>query len=102
MYWKEVDNAKPDGISVQVVMGAVLYVLVFQVDLKYEFLNIVVFLIALFLLLAYVGMPYAKRFEAWLFSSSNLFIRRTVIILVKALALVTAITAGLSNLRYWS
>ena len=102
MNWKEIDNAKPDGISVQIVMGAVLFMLVFQIDLKYEFLNIVVFLIALVLLLAYVGMPYAKRLEAWLFSPSNIFIRRTVIILVKSLAIVTAITAGLSNLRYWS
>ncbi len=102
MNWKDVDNAKPDGISVQIVMGAVLFVLIFQIDLKYEFLNIIVFLIALVLLLAYVGMAYAKRFEVWLFSVPNLFIRRTVIIVVKALAILTAITAGISNLRYWS
>ena len=98
---KEIDSAKADGVSVGIILSAVIFHSIMNIIPNF-WLGFLTFCISWFFAMALLIYPYAKKIESWLFSVKNIIIRRIIIVSVKGLALLIAMAVGIRNGAYWA
>ncbi len=97
---QEIDESKPNGWSIGIIAHMSLLQLLQSGMSGYLFVTAA--LLFSLLLLVLFSMPHAKKVEAKLFAVKNLILRRLVVVLVRGMAFVCAVSAGIGRLKYYA